>query len=188
MFKLTNSQIADLVVSAQNGNEQAFSDLYTATVDSQLYFAMSFLRDRALAEDAVQEVYMKMFRSIRRLKNPKLFVAYLNRTCYNTCVDYKNKYMPKKYELTDEDISLPDDDIKHLPEDFLELKDTNNKLYNAIGNLPNEEKEIFMLRYYYRAKIREIADRMDLSESTVKRRIKSATSKLKEELNTFLSR
>lgn len=180
MNKLSHTQIADLVVQAQNGDSQAFAALYTATVDRQLYFATAFLKDKSLAEDTVQEVYIKMFKNIKNLDNPRVFVAYLNRICYNTCVDYKKKYFSHKYELNEDALSeIQEETPDSLPQVFVENKDAHDELYGAIYQLPEQQKSAFLLRYYYNMKIREVAQVMSVSESTVKRAIKSATASLK---------
>lgn len=186
MSNLTHDQIADLVVKVQQGDDASFAALYTATVDRQLYFATSFLRDMTLAEDVVQEVYIKVFNNIHKLENPKVFIAYLNRVCYNTCVDFKKKFYMKKFELTDESfVTIEDEDTHHLPQESLELKQLNNDLFNAIDSLNEQERAAFLLRHYDDFKIKEISDIMGVSESTVKRAIRSAIEKLRTLLEDY---
>lgn len=183
MEKLTHEQIAELVVKAQKGDQEAFAALYTATVDRQLYFATAFLGDPAIAEDVVQEVYLKMFRSINRLKDPRVFVSYINRICYNTCVDFKKKNQVHKYELNDELLMASEDvDANSKPENFFENKETNSSLFKAIGSLPEKQKTAFLLRYYQNLKIKDISTVMKVSESTVKRAVNDATTTLQQML------
>lgn len=184
MNKLTHDQIAELVVEAQSGNQQAFAKLYEATVDRQLYFATAFLKDPILAEDVVQDVYIKMFKAIDNLKIPRTFVAYLNRICYNSCVDYKKKYFPQKYELEDELINYAEDtDVNYQPQQQAELAETSSELQLALSKLSDNQRTAFMFRHYDDMKIKEIAKAMDISESSVKRYVKSANKTLKSLLS-----
>lgn len=183
MNQLTHSQIAELVVEAQGGNQEAFATLYTATVDRQLYFATVFLKDSIAAEDVIQEVYISAFKAIPKLQNPKAFVAYLNRICYNACVDHKKKLYPQKFELDDTALlTISDTSTDSTPQDYLELKETSIELQEALSSLPEHQKSAFLLRYYHEMRIREISSQMGISESTVKRYIKAASKALKHYL------
>jgi RNA polymerase sigma-70 factor (ECF subfamily) len=180
MQKLTYSQLAKLVKSAQQGDESAFAVLYAATVESQLYFATAFLQDSFLAEDAVQATYMALFESLLRLENPRLLIAYLNRICYNTCVDMLKKISRFKGEL-DEDklIYINDKTVAHNPENNYLVLEQNHEIYRALAVLPEQQKAMFLMRYYHNMKIQEIAIALETSASTVKRGLKAATIKLK---------
>ncbi|MFV0399191.1 MAG: RNA polymerase sigma factor [Oscillospiraceae bacterium] len=187
MNRLSHDQIAVLVVKAQQGDQEAFSMLYAATVERQLAFATAFLKDASLAEDAVQEVYLSMYKALPKLQNPKLFVAYLNRICYNTCVDYKKKYFKQKFELEeDEDLTRISDDSPHnTPHERYEILENQNELYQAVATLPDQQQAAFLMRYYQDMKIRDISQAMDISESTVKRYIRAASTQLKGMLSTI---
>lgn len=187
MNRLSHDQIAVLVVKAQQGDQESFSMLYAATVERQLAFATAFLKDASLAEDAVQEVYLSMYKALPKLQNPKLFVAYLNRICYNTCVDYKKKYFKQKFELEeDEDLTRISDDSPHnTPHERYEILENQNELYQAVATLPDQQQAAFLMRYYQDMKIRDISQAMDISESTVKRYIRAASTQLKGMLSTI---
>lgn len=161
--------------------------LYAATVERQLAFATAFLKDASLAEDAVQEVYLSMYKALPKLQNPKLFVAYLNRICYNTCVDYKKKYFKQKFELEeDEDLTRISDDSPHnTPHERYEILENQNELYQAVATLPDQQQAAFLMRYYQDMKIRDISQAMDISGSTVKRYIRAASTQLKGMLSTI---
>lgn len=183
MKKLSHEEIAALVRRVQNGDQEAFALLYFATVQRQLYFATAFLKDSALAEDAVQEVYLSVYRSLPKLKEPRTFVAYLNRITYNTCVDFKRKQNKEKYQLNEDALlQLADQNPTSYPAYSYDYREDSNALYSAIGNLPEHQKSAFLLRYYHNMKIKDIAATMNVSESTVKRYVKSATKTLSQSL------
>lgn len=183
MKKLSHSQYGALVKKAQQGDAQAFATLYAATVESQLYFATTFLKDASLAEDAVQEVYISLYKNLEKIANGSLFIAYLRRICYNTCVDFRKKQMKNKYELDEVVLDLQaDDDIESSPHDRFAAMEQTSELYRALATLPDDQRAVFLMRYYDKMKIGEIAMAMSISESTVKRYVKQAAEKLREKL------
>lgn len=185
MQKLSHAQLAALVKRVQHGDSDAFATLYAATVESQLYFATTFLKDAAMAEDVVQEVYLSLYKSIDKLTNPKLIVAYLNRICYNTCVDFKRNLSKRQYELDEEVLAnQPDTTPDTRPDDRYMALEQSNELHRALAALPDEHRAVFLYRYYNELRIQEIAAIMGCSDSTVKRYIKAATQELKRVLQS----
>lgn len=181
MIKLDHSQLAVLVKRAQQGDESAFASLYAVTIEGQLYFATAFLKDASLAEDAVQEVYFALFKSLGKLENPHLLVAYLNRICYNTCVHFKKRSLKQKYELDEGNITdLQDEAVMHNPDNRYAVLEQSSEIYGALATLPDEDQAVFLMRYYHGMKIHEIAAALNYSESTAKRRIRAAIAKLKQ--------
>lgn len=179
MNQLSYDEIALLVVKAQAGDQSAFAMIYTATVQQQLYFATSFLKDSILAEDVVQEVYLSLYKALPKLQNPRTLVAYLNRITYNTCVDYKRKQYKEKYELNEEALTTMADSAPNAtPEDYFEHQLQSSELYQALEQIDEDYRSAFLMRYYQNMKIKEIALAMNLSESTVKRYIKAASKAL----------
>lgn len=179
MQKLTYGQLAKLVNSAKQGDESAFAALYAATVESQLYFATAFLQDSFLAEDAVQATYMSLFESLHRLENPRLLVAYLNRICYNTCANMLKKSSRLKGELDEDKLTYVNDStVAHNPANSYLVLERNHEIYSALSVLPEQQKAMFLMRYYHNMKIQEIAISLETSESTVKRGLKAAAAML----------
>jgi len=183
MKKLSHSQIATLVTRTQQGDAAAFATLYAATVDSQLYFATTFLQDSSSAEDVVQEVYLSIYQNLHKLQNPKLFVAYLNRICYNACVDYKKKLAKTRHELYEDSLAChPDKTIENNPDNRYQALEQSHEIYAALSTLPDQQRAAFLLRYYHNMKIKDIAHILSCSESTVKRHIKAAAAALHKKL------
>ena len=180
MQKLTHTQLAQLVKKAQEGDESAFAALYAATVDSQIYFANTILQDPYLAEDAVQMTYTSFYSSLSQLKTPRLLVAYLNRICYNTCMDILKKAGRYQKELGESKLDFSvDATLDHNPEQCYLAREQNDEIIKALSSLSEQRKAIFLMRYYHEMKIKEIAMALDISQSTVKRGLKESLVKLK---------
>lgn len=74
-MELDYDYIAKLVRKTQEGDSDAFAELYTATYQSQYRFAYQYVKDPYLAQDILQEVYILVLKNLDTLKNPRLFVS-----------------------------------------------------------------------------------------------------------------
>lgn len=181
MQKLDHAELAALIQRVQQGDMEAFSELYEATVSYQLYSATAILRNSVLAEDVVQEVYISLYKSIRNLRNPKGFVAYMNRICRNLCIDHLRR--AQQSDLLINKLALTDDLLNETDIEYFSKIELQSDLCTAISNLPDSLRVAVYLRYYSEMKLKEIAMVMKCSESTVKRYLKAALTQLSQELS-----
>jgi len=171
--------IASLVKRAQSGNSEAFTELYGLTYNHIYNYAARYLKDEHLAYDAVQETYITAFKNLKGIKDPSLFVAWINQINFHTCFDMCKKNNSTYGLINHEQLELTrDDNIEHNPEDIYEKNDEIDKLHNAIDSLPFHEKQVIVLRYYNDMKLEEIAKALSISRSTVKRYLQTAKDKL----------
>ncbi|WP_304426119.1 RNA polymerase sigma factor [uncultured Adlercreutzia sp.] len=181
-----HSALASLVVRAQRGDQQAFTELYRRTAQVQ-YFTIVSKVGEARADDILQDVYLTAWRNIDKIK-PQAVVAYLNSVTRNLCLkhirDSRGASAP---------VALPDEDLETLghrplgpasnPENFVVDRDSGERLRRALrAYLTDEERELLLMRYYQRLKMPEIAEQTGLSLSTVKRRINQALETLREKM------
>ena len=84
--QLDMTYIADLVRKAQAGDSNAFAELYIATCQKLYRFSCRYLQDKYLAQDALQETYIKALQHLNQLHEPTLAVSWLGqinmRVCY----------------------------------------------------------------------------------------------------------
>lgn len=181
MADYDHTYIASLVKRAQVGNSEAFTELYGLTYNHVYNYAARYLKDEHLAQDAVQETYITAFKNLKAIKDPSLFVAWLNQINFHTCYDMCKK-MNNSYGFIDsEQLELAkDENIEHNPADIYERKDEINKLHEAIDALPFHEKQVIVLRYYNEMKLEDIAKVLSISRSTVKRYLQNAKDKLQK--------
>lgn len=175
-----HTYIASLVKRAQTGSSDAFTELYGLTYNHIYNYAVRYMKDEHLAQDAVQETYITAFKNLKSIKDPSLFVAWLNQINFHTCFDMCKKINNSYGYIDSEQLELArDDNIDHNPEDIYEKKDEINALHSAISNLPFHEQQVIVLRYYNDMKLEDIAKALSISRSTVKRYLQSAKDKLK---------
>ena len=137
MADFNHAYIGRLVQKAQKGDSDAFAELYAITYQHTYNYAAHYLRDMNLAQDALQETYILALRNITGIKEPALFVAWLNQICFRVCYDMERKNRQEYGENNPELLELVSDDyIDHNPEDVTETADEASRLKEAIMSLP----------------------------------------------------
>ena len=132
------------------------------------------LRDRALAEDAVQETFLKAYRGYDRFRGQSSEKTWLCHIAVNVCRDYRRgswfRHMDRRV--------TPD----MLPEASAEPDGQDIDLTLAIMNLPNKLREAIILYYYYDMGTEEIAEALGIAQSSVSNRLKRGREKLRRAL------
>ena len=194
MKDLDYEYLSELVIQARLGNSDAFAELYLATCQQQYRFAYKYLRDEFLAQDAMQETYILALKNIGALRNPKVFVSWLNQINMRVCFDmyHKQQVQSQGMERYAENYLNSDtsEDNHASPEDRTIWVDEKQYIINQVMSLPCPESQAIILRYYRNMKIEEIADAMQVSVSTAKRYIRSGKNLLsrtidRKELGAF---
>ena len=179
MAEFNHSYIGTLVDKAQNGDSDAFAELYVITYQHTFNYAAHYLRDGDLAQDAVQETYILALRNLAEIKEPTLFVAWLNQICFRVCYDTARKLKNGNQEVDPELIEIVHDEYPdHNPEQNAEQNDEVSRLNEAVDHLPFNEQQVIVMRYYNDMKLEEIASALRMSRSTVKRYLQSARDRL----------
>ncbi len=182
MPALDYDYIAKLVRRTKKGDSNAFAELYTATYQKQYHFTCRYVKDPYLAQDVLQDVYIIVLKNIHALKNPRLFVSWLNQINFRVCFDVCNKIKKQpESPSSGDDLMLFLSDASG-PEDIAIEHSEQREIQADILNLPPKEAQAIIMKYYNDMTIDEIADAMDLSKSTVKRQLASGKKRLKQML------
>ena len=142
--------------------QQRLNDLEKLIVKEQdVLFRFAYMRvgSRADAEDIVQDIFLKLFRSSENLSSVRNIKHYLIRSISNACRDFhrrKQDYLP--LEKADKEI-VSDDDLR-MHEEYLRITE-------LAGTLPQEQKEILYMKCIDGLKFREIADILELPQATI---------------------
>lgn len=179
MMNRSYIKMGNLVNKVKTGDLQAFDELYSLTYKKVYFLALSILKNKSMAEDATQEVFIKSLKSIDQLKNPKLFLSWINKITYNYCMN--EFYKLKDIEHNNIDNVFPMISCGCKYNDPLEnciLKENVEELMNLIGQLTQIQSTVLVLRYFEGLKISEIAYVLDIPEGTVKSRLSKAKKKL----------
>ena len=158
--------------------QQRLNELEILIVKEQdMLFRFAYMRvgSRADAEDIVQDVFLKFFRSSEDLCSVRNVKHYLIRSISNACRDFhRRKQDNLPLEKADKEI-VSDDDLK-MHEEYLRITE-------LAGRLPQEQKEILYMKCIDGLKFREIADILEIPQATVKSRYRYAIQGIQKQLN-----
>ena len=192
MSALDYNYVADLVINAQLGDSNAFAELYAATYQRQYHFAYCYLKDEHLAQDALQETYIMALKNLTKLKDPMLVVAWLNQINFRVCYQLQKKQQRYDAEMIDYNSINPETNrlpahsgpsassVGSNPEDLIVRVDSQEYIMNQILKLPFTEAQVIILKFYRNLKYSEIAQLMDISQSSVKRYLNSGKTHLEK--------
>ena len=142
--------------------------------DALLRMCFLYLKDHAMAEDAVQETFLRAFRHQDGFRGESSVKTWITRIAINVCKDMLTD--PWARHRSGED--LPDE---ASPGPSFSSED-RYVISGKIANLPTKYKEVILLHYYQELKLSEIAEILGESEATIKTRLKRARDMLRSEL------
>lgn len=168
----------ELIARYMDGDEAAFEVIlhrYKARIYTSIYL---FVKDRALAEDIFQEVFIKIIDTLRkgRYNHEGKFVQWALRIAYNLCVDYhrRNKrraHVGKTEEFDILEILRTNDDG---PDGEIIRSETHRRIRQLVDALPPEQREVVILRHYADMSFKEIAALTRVSINTALGRMRYA--------------
>lgn len=187
----------DLIVRCQTGQEPdraAFTELlrrYQTHVEKLLYNLAPDWSDRA---DLAQEVWLRVYRNIKKLQDPLKFQGWLSRIATNLFYDElrKKKRVTRPISLdaahiiNDEEMDWEIASDYPSPEEILTTREFYEQLHSAIADLPENFRTTIVLREIQGLPYEEIAEITGVSLGTVKSRIARARVKLQSVLQNYL--
>jgi RNA polymerase sigma-70 factor, ECF subfamily len=146
--------------------------------------AIGYVNNYSIAEDIVQDVFVKVWQNIDELKQIEDLKAYLFKAVKNSSLNYLRQLNIKQKSIVSiadlpSSCDKPDDEYKIDEE-------TRNRIHKAVNKLPEHWKEAFVLSKYDRLKYHEIAGEMSISEKTVEKYISKSLQFLRNELKDLL--
>ena len=181
-----NIEEAGIIKRAQNGSESDFEALILSCQGKAYSIAYRYLNNQEDSLDALQESFIKVYRSIGSFKGNSSFQTWVYRIVVNTCYDMLRKKKSRiqadslyKNDGNDEYmIEVPDNDKG--PEDLAVEKEENSFIFSCLEKLPLDHKEIIVLRDIEGFSYEEIADILSITMGTVKSRISRGRLALRE--------
>lgn len=164
-----------MVSSDTRGSFERFYHLYYAQV---FRFAYYFLRDAEACREVVTDVFFAVWQSRRRLKEIVNIETYLYIVVRNEANRYRSKQSDTLFLPLEELSSSGESAQGDSPEDSLLTKEIETLLAQAIDELPEKCRQIFLLSREEGLKPKEIAEILSLNESTVRVQMKIAIEKI----------
>lgn len=166
-----------LALRCQAGEPGAFEDLIAVMERPLLYYATSLTGDADSALDVLQEVWVKVFRNIRKLKDPGSLRSWLYAITHGIAVDRIRRNASR--ERT-EQVEL--EDFQEAEEPSFADEDAS-AVHQALNQIGLKHREVLVLHFLEDLSIAEIAEVVGCSEGTVKSRMHYAKREMKEILN-----
>lgn len=166
------------------GDEQALECLINRHRDKVFTSIIMFVKDQYLAEDIFQDTYIKVINTLRsgNYKEEGKFLPWVLRIAYNLCVDNHRK-SKRKPTITNNDgfdifnvLNFSDE----TAEDKITKEETRDKVRRLITHLPDEQKQVVILRHYNNMSFKEIADLTGVSINTALGRMRYALINLRK--------
>ena len=178
MMHLSDQELMKLVQAGDASPAGEIFDRYSARIYN---FTFRFLRNSEAAEDATQEVFLKMLKYARQFHGEAKLSTWLFSIAANLCRDYLRKADNKAKEPEETLISLPAA-ADSSPELTLEKRENEVRVQRALGLLTPEQREAILLSRYQGLSYAEIAQIAGCSEGAVKTRVFRAMETLKKAL------
>lgn len=181
---LTREQELEAVRLAQQGDMGAFEDLVRAYEKLVYNLALNMTGNVQDAEDASQEAFLKAFNSLDQFRGESKFSVWLYRITSNVCLDaLRKKARRPEQSLTQEDgagesIQMELPDLSFSPEQLLERSLTVDALRRGLALLPEQHRQILLLREISGLSYEEIGSALALEPGTVKSRLFRARKNL----------
>ena len=161
-----------------DGDKEAFTMLYRRYWESLFATAARALRSKAEAADLVQDIFLSIWNRRNDLRVTGSLAAYLQ-----TSVRYKViKYIEKNITRRDYLVLLTEVLVNYQPPDAesqLQIKELQHVIQSAVEQMPNKMREVYQLSRKHHLTHKEIAERLAISDETVKKHIQHALQIIK---------
>lgn len=175
-------EIEEIVMRCKLGEKEAFRELLQAVEKKALATAYFLSDNRGIAEDILQETYMKCFMEINKLKEPKAFKVWFFKILVRTGWEMSKKQsslVPLEITSENEELFCDENQERKNVIDNYEIK---NVMENAINNLSRNLKTVVILYYYNDMSVEEISKVTGCFKATIKSRLFYARAALKKQL------
>ncbi|MCX4243129.1 RNA polymerase sigma factor [Paraliomyxa miuraensis] len=185
---------ADLMLAFRGGDARAFEQLISRHQRGIYNFILRSVRDRSRAEELLQEVFLRVVRAKDRYERTAKFTTWIYAIARNLCVDESRRARFRDHKSLDAKRPGRDGEeggnlLSRLPspdvptDEAAEAPTLRKRMTAAIDALPDEQREVFLLRQVSGLSFREIGETLGVPENTVKSRMRYALEKLREHLH-----
>jgi RNA polymerase sigma-70 factor, ECF subfamily len=167
------------------GDEDAFVTLYRSYRDRLVNHARRLLNDPVQAEDAAQEVFLKLYKSRATYQPRSRFSTYLFRIAVNHCLNVRAR---SEHKLVSGDAGI-DQHVKDPglePADAVVRERLRRVLTVALGNLPDKQRAALVLCHHEGLSYAEAAEALEVSESALKSLVHRARQGMIEQLGSHI--
>lgn len=178
---------ADLIQQYKDGNDRAFQELLERYKDKVFTTIHLIVKDRYVAEDLLQETFVKLINTIHKGKYNERgkFGSFASRVGHNMAIDYLRKQKKRPTIVMDNQEPLFHN-LNSTEENYVAKKirkENTQFVKELIKTLPHEQREVLVLRHYSDMSFKEIAEATGVSINTALGRMRYAIINLRKELD-----
>ena len=171
---------AELIARVLKGDRDSYQLLVRRYQESLFRVAYSMVEDRDVADDLVQDAFVRSYVNLERCKDRARFRFWLLATLRNRALDYIKEKRRRDVSLSDEDVLRYVEAESAAPSDLGERLQVQRALGAALQRLSPALREAFVLRHIEEHSFEEIAKLLDTGVSAVKMRVHRARQQLQE--------
>ena len=187
MNKVLDLTDNELIQSFQEGNTRAFDALLDRHQERIYNTILFMVKDSYLAEDLIQEIFIKIIDNLKQRKYNEegKFLPWALRISHNFCVDHfrKVKRTPTIKTSDDQDLFEVINHSDHSADYKMTRKQTHQNIQQLVDLLPEEQREIIVLRHYANFSFKEIATLTNCSINTALGRMRYGLINLRKMMN-----
>ncbi|HTY61872.1 MAG TPA: RNA polymerase sigma factor [Acidobacteriota bacterium] len=184
---------AGLMLRFKDGDAEAFTQLFARHTRPIINFAYRFVRNRGLAEDLAQEIFLRVYEAGAGYQAKAKFTTWLYRIATNVCLnEIRKPHVRTALKNMEDGGGIPETEISHTAsapvqaDRLLEQQTVSRALKRSLDELPEKQRAAFILNKYQELSYGEVADIMKISEKAVKSLIHRAKETLAEKLKPLL--
>jgi RNA polymerase sigma-70 factor (ECF subfamily) len=177
-----------LIVRAKRGDSQAFESLVRKYQKPIYYLCHRMTGAHQSADDLSQDTFIKAYFSLQSFNEGMNFFSWIRRIAVNGALNFLKKRKREK-PLGDKEMrvtEIPDAPPQEMPQDPLQKKQMEKKFKEALAELPDDQRVIFVLKVYENQSYEQIARMLKIPHGTVMSRLSRARKKLKSEMSDYL--
>jgi RNA polymerase sigma-70 factor, ECF subfamily len=184
-----------LMARYQKGEVRAFEVLLSRHRKPVFNFILRYTRDPTLAEDLLQDCFLRLIRGVDSYQKQAKFTTWLYTIARNLCVDASRRGKHRKAYSLDAPLDRGEDSGETRMDVIADGgpatdrkvigKELHSKMEKAVAGLSEEQREVFLMREILDMPFKDIAEIVKCPENTVKSRMRYALEKLREELEEY---
>lgn len=194
---MTEETDRNLVVRAQNGDQEAFRFLVERYQRKAFSVAYGMIRNREDAMDIAQDAFIKVHRNLAHFKGDSSFYTWLYRIIVNLCIDHARKHgrvqsvdyddrLRRDEEDIDGDASIMPSKLGTDPAKVLGRRELAEQMQAALDSLSEKHRIAIVLREVHGLSYEEMAEVMECSKGTVMSRLHHARKNMQQALLPYL--
>lgn len=186
-----NKNEKKLLKRLKNNDHNAFREIFYLYYNRLLNYAKSYLQDKCIAEDIVQDIFFNIWVKRNELEINISLSSYLYRAVHNRCIQYlRQNYVNENIDDTEKSLKLKEAEILYqLYNDFsfseLEFKEMEKIVKEIYISLPQKTREIFDLSREHNLTYQEISETLNMNIKTIEYHISRALKAFREALNDY---